>query len=100
MSDSLTIAHEARLEAREAHTQISSHEAECARRYEEAAAEVRNLNVKLDELLRAVAEMRGRDEQKKILFGGLPNAVWNFLVMAAMSLATGIAMRIWFPPRP
>lgn len=100
MTDALSIASNAILKATEALTRIASHELECARRYQEGAAQnavrhtenverIECLDKKVDELLSQNAQTKGRLESSRMFFSGLPNAFWQ-IVMNLIS--TGIAV--------
>ena len=97
-TDALSVAHAALTKASEAMAQIAAHERECARRYEQTAAEhtrqhmenvrtLQEMDSKVDELLCQANMAKGRSEASSKLFGGIPGAFWQVVLQL---LCTGV----------
>jgi hypothetical protein len=85
MTDALSIAQAAARDATTALTMVSQHEKECARRYQDTAIQMAAMDEKLDRLLDKSAIQQGRQEQNRVLLGGIPNAFWA----TAIALGSG-----------
>lgn len=98
MTDALSVAQAALVKASEAMVQIAAHERECARRYEESAAQTVRTNEKLDTLIEQGGLARGRAEKNKELLGGIPNAFWVAVISLVSSAfvagATFLVMKL------
>lgn len=102
MTDALSVAERALVEATKALTEIGYHERECARRYEEVAAntqKVMEVVEDVQEKLAALLVARGVSDYRsgiaKALFGGIPNVIWGIIGTGLWAILTVIALRLW-----
>ena len=102
MTDALSVAQAAQLEARAAMTEISAHQRDCVRRglevqreIGEVKAAVSALDCKIDAILEQLAVARGVATARSAFFGGIPNAFWDITVkLIMMAVVAGLAV-LW-----
>jgi len=121
-TDALSIAHAALTKASEAMAQIAAHERECARRYEQTAAEhtrqhmenvrtLQEMDSKVDELLCQANMAKGERVANSRLFASFPGAFWNcvnivpegacvmLLIIIILVLLFGLGGGAYYGPR-
>lgn len=106
MPDATELAHEAIIKATEALTRVASHELECARRYQESAAQnarqhlenvshIEKLDEKVDALLAQSDQAKGRAEVNTRLFGTLPSTIWTIIITGLITLSGSALTVFW-----
>lgn len=94
MTDAMSVAQAAALDARTAMTQIAGHERECARRYAESATALATVDQKLDSLLEQSGIQRGKSEANRALLGNIPNALWQVVIAGCGAGAVVLATQL------